>query len=536
MNRKQRLFFALLTGVLLSFGWFRYATGPVLLIALVPLLFVEDYFFRNRERYSSIHVFWYALLSFSIWNGINIWWIWNASAIGMVLAILINGSFLALVFLLAHLVRCTAGTKPGFFALIVFWLFWEYFYLNGEISFPWLTLGNGFANNIRLVQWYEYTGVFGGSLWVLVSNILVFGLVQAFIEKKSWKSNPWLSGIVILWIILPVICSLLLYSSYRENHDPYRMVVIQPNIDPYEKFVAIPSEEQTRILLDLAGKQADDSVDYFIAPETALNNDILIDHMHGNAAIDSVVRFMKNWPKAKYVVGIIGFREYGPGDQLTPTARPLGNSGYYYDSYNSAIQIDSTPEIQYYHKSKLVVGVEKMPYPQYLGFLKKLTLRLGGTFRSHAIQKYRSVLRSPQDSMGVATVICYESIFGEFVTDYLKKDAGFIFIITNDGWWGDTPGYRQHFSFARIRAVECRRSIVRSANTGISGFINQRGDVLDSAGWWVRTSLKADLNANRELTYYTRHGDYIARLASWFALLTGLYALVLRLMKKPAGR
>jgi apolipoprotein N-acyltransferase len=532
MNSKRRILYAILSGVLLSFGWYQWATGLIIVIAFLPLLFVEDFFYNNKDRYSSIKVFWVALLSFSVWNALNIWWIWNASSVGMFAAILINSSFLALVFWLFHVVRRIAGSKPAYFSLIVFWISWEHFYLNGEISFPWLTLGNAFANDTALVQWYEYTGVFGGSLWVLVANVLLFGFVKSMINKTPWRERILEHAFTLIWMLVPVLISLIIYSTYREKSNPYTLVVIQPNIDPYEKFVGISSEIQTKKILDLAKQQGTEDVDYFIAPETALNNDILLEEMRGNSAIDSVALFMKDYPKAKFVVGITAYHRYFPGEQLTPTARPLGNTGLYYDSYNSAIQLDSTPTIQVYHKSKLVVGVEKMPYPQYLGFLKKLTLRLGGTFRSHATQKYRSVLRSPQDSLGVAPVICYESIFGEFVTDYLKKGAGFIFIITNDGWWGNTPGYRQHFSFARIRAIENRRSVARSANTGISGFINQRGDVIQKVGWWKEASLKATMNANNELTYYTRHGDYLAVMARWFALLMVLYTIVLRLSRK----
>jgi len=127
-----------------------------------------------------------------------------------------------------------------------------------------------------------------------------------------------------------------------------------------------------------------------------------------------------------------------------------------------------------------------MPYAKYLKFIQKLTLRLGGTFRSHAIQEKRSVLCAANDSICIAPVICYESIFGEFVTDYIKLGAQYIFIITNDGWWGNTPGYRQHNSFAALRAIENRRSIARSANTGISSFVNQRGEISQATAGGLR--------------------------------------------------
>ena len=130
-------------------------------------------------------------------------------------------------------------------------------------------------------------------------------------------------------------------------------------------------------------------------------------------------------------------------------------------------------------------------------------------------------------------MICYESIFGEFVTKYISEaGANFIFVITNDGWWGDTPGYRQHNSFSALRAIENRRSIARSANTGISSFFNQKGEMLKSLGWWERAAIKETLNANDKITFYTRHGDYIGRVATFTGIVLLLYTVSSSLMRK----
>ena len=91
-------------------------------------------------------------------------------------------------------------------------------------------------------------------------------------------------------------------------------------------------------------------------------------------------------------------------------------------------------------------------------------------------------------------------------------------IITNDGWWDDTPGYRQHQAYARLRAIEFRRSVARSANTGISCFINQRGEVQQATNWWVPTAIRQKINYNSELTFYARHGDFLGTLSLFGAL------------------
>jgi len=243
--------------------------------------------------------------------------------------------------------------------------------------------------------------------------------------------------------------------------------------------------------------------------------------------------FLADYPKAAYIPGIQCYKRYLPGEKLSENAREIPGTGTYYESFNAAIQLDSTKKIPIYFKSKLVTGVEKMPYARYLHFLEKLTLKLGGTMRGWGTQNYRGVFFSAGDSTGVSPVICYESVYGEFVTGYVKNGASLIFVITNDGWWGDTPGYHQHAAYSSLRAIETRRSIARSANTGISCLINQRGEVLQKLGWWKRGALKGILNKNDEITFYVKNGDYIGRSACYMSLVIILLFLTRLIFKRP---
>jgi apolipoprotein N-acyltransferase len=521
MDRRLKFsLFALGSGLMLSTGWFAWGTGLPLLIAFVPLLWIEDYYYENRSKHSSAAFLSYIFPAFFIWYALDTWWLWNASVVGMFVAILLNSTLFSIVFWLSHIVKRRMGAIAGYIALLTFWVYWEYFYMHGEITWPWLNLGNGLAHDTRFIQWYEFTGSIGGSFWIILVNILIFVSIKKYISGQT-LSKQARSGILTLCILLlPIFSSLYIFYTYKEKVNPRNMVVIQPNIDPYnEKFFGLSPELQTQKILKLGEEKMDSTIDYLVAPETALNDDIWLNEIHENRSIRLSEQFMKRFPRAKFVLGVTAYWRFEPGSKLTSTARPLGATGYHYDSYNAAIQIDSTRNIQKYYKSILVVGVEKMPYAKYLKFIQKITLRLGGTFRSHAIQEKRSVLCSPNDSICVAPVICYESVFGEFVTDYIKLGAQYIFILTNDGWWGNTPGFHQHNSFASLRAIENRRSIARSANTGISSFINQRGEISQATSWWTPDVIKASLNANSKLTFYTIHGDYIARICGYVALV-----------------
>jgi len=532
MNRKKLKYYSLASGLLLIPAWYEWGHGLMALIALVPLFFVEDYLDNHKKDYRFVKAFQFGFIAFIIWNAGTTWWIYNASFVGMLMAVLVNTLLMSSVFWLFHICKRKLGSGLGYFALIIFWISYEHIYINGEISWPWLTLGHAFAFNVPFIQWYDATGVLGGSLWILLSNILIYLFIKKTI-LPAYRMKLRGTGILALFVILvPVLISLIKYFSYEEKEWPYDIVVIQPNIDPYQKFVSIPSVEQTAIQLNLADSLGDENVDYFVAPETSINNNIWLSQIDYIPDIRLVKKFTRDYPGAKYVVGIISYKRYGKNERPTPTSRPLPGTSDFYDSFNSAIQIDSTGHIPVYHKSKLVVGVEKMPYAKYLKFLKKLTLRLGGTFRAHGTQDFRENFYSPQDSVGIAPVICWESVFGEFVADYIKNGANMIFVVTNDGWWGDTPGYRQHNSISCIRAIETRRSIARSANTGISSFINQRGDVEKKLTWWVRGAIRHTINANDKITFYAKHGDYIGRISRFLSLLVILYTIVVALIKK----
>ncbi|MBI3235561.1 MAG: apolipoprotein N-acyltransferase [Bacteroidetes bacterium] len=209
---------------------------------------------------------------------------------------------------------------------------------------------------------------------------------------------------------------------------------------------------------------------------------------------------------------------------MSSTARDQGN-GQFADFYNTAIYIANAKPTQIYHKSKLVPGVEKMPFPYLLKFLEKYSINNGGISGSLGVDAEPKVMMGNQAKVG--PVICYESVYGDYVREYANKGANLISIITNDGWWGNTDGYKQHLNYASLRAIETRRSIARSANTGISAFIDERGDIYKQSEWWQPTVLTANVTLNERVTFYSMTGDYIS-IAGIFA---GLFLGVLSIFK-----
>lgn len=527
MKRSFRILLSVLSGVLLSLAWLGFP-GWILFFALLPLLYLDKFFVDNKKGFPGVSFWGHAFLAFFIWNILTTWWIAHATVAGAIMAIVTNTFLMSLTWWLAHAARRKFKANLGYIALTVFWISFEYFHYHWDIEWPWLQLGNGFANNIKMVQWYEFTGVFGGTLWVLLMNIVLFNLVEHIRLKTPIKQSIISIAAFNSLLILPLALSFSMYFSYHEKENPKHIVVVQPNVNPYSESYDMAAETQKRDkFISLAKTKITDSTDFVIGPETVFENPGFWNEatLGTNRFYIGFADFQSRYKNAEMVFGVSSYKVYRTPNDVTKTARKQGD--IYYDRFNTAIFIGRNGQPQIYHKSKLVVGVEKMPFIKYLGFIKDIVINIGGTTGSLGRQKESSVFTS-KDGIKVAPVICYESVFGEYVASYIKKGAGLIFIITNDGWWKKTAGYKQHLSFARLRAIETRRSIARSGNTGISCFINQRGDVFNKTKWWTDTAISGKINVNDKTTFYVEHGDYIARISLFLSVLLVLFLFVKR--------
>jgi apolipoprotein N-acyltransferase len=487
----------------------------LLFFAFIPLLIADNQRFRENVQRSHSR-FYPAFVAFLLWNLSSTWWISYASISGMVFIVVLNALLMAVVWWLANLVRNRFQELTGFFALVVYWLCFEFLLHHCAIPWPWLALGNGFAHSVKIIQWYEFTGVLGGSMWILVSNILGFLAVQYLSGKLLLKSLKY----IILYlsvVFLPIFWSVNSYNHHTEKGTSVQVMVLQPNVDPYtEKFAGISPEKQLKKLMLLLESQITDSTDLILAPETALP--VLWEDSLQNQSVHSISELIDRFPNASFMAGALTQRKFNTGEIVSETARHLEGGDFYYDIYNSALFFDSTKNVQVSHKSILVNGVERMPFQKYFSFMGEFILNLGGTTGSLAAAD-SIVMFSGSDSLKIGAAICFESAFGEYTGNLVKKGAGLLVVMTNDGWWKDSPGIWQHFGYSSIRAIENRRSIAQSANTGISGFINQRGEVLEKTGINTPAAIESKLWVNKELTYYTLNGDYIGRICTLFSVV-----------------
>jgi apolipoprotein N-acyltransferase len=533
----QFLLLSLLSGLLFMFSWPEIGFVPLIFVAFVPLFVIEENLRLSGAKRSAWNVFGYSYLSFLIWNVGATWWIWYASDTGAVLAFLANSLLMSFFFTLAHRLRKQFKTAKAILLLPICWLGFEYIHHTWDISWPWLTLGNAFSGMHQAVQWYEFTGTSGGSLWVLIINLLFFKGFKQFLLKEEFSSIKGTVQKIVFVFLIPILLSLFMYFNQHDKGAKVRVVVVQPNIDPYnEKFDYASVRTQITHFLDLATSVIDDSTQLVIGPETALPRSIEEDYLHVSEEVVMLREWMSKHPGVSILTGASTHRFYPNADEKpTVTARKVkvGGEMAYLDAYNTGVLITNT-KIVSYHKSKLVPGVEQMPFPAFFGFFESFAIDLGGTTGTLGKQEERTVFEDDKGIIRAAPSICYESVYGDFMRDFVVNGSNMIAIITNDGWWKDTPGYRQHAGYARLRAIETRRSIARSANTGISCFINQRGDILEKLPWWTPGAIKADIQLNESRTLYSITGDLIGRFCMWLLALIVLFSVFKRFTRKKA--
>ena len=527
----------LLSAVLMSLPWLVPHCGFLALIGLVPLLCAERVAAQNEVRH-----FWIWHYScFVLWNAFTTFWVCNATVGGGIFAVLANALQMSLVFGLFRLSKKRFGGVLPYVFLAVAWIAWERWYMvSAQISWPWLVLGNAFATSIRSIQWYEFTGTLGGSLWVWAANLSFFGLMVSILEGTWFRWNKFAKCSSVLATVLvfafPFAASAHIWHYFEEDSEGSVAVTIaQPNFDPYEKFTSLSQKQQTEILLGqfeeaLAAKGVPSETcatpwqGLLIAPET-FTGDIWLNDIAESPTWKSFQKFLQGYPGANLLFGAsthkIYYRHSAPSILATRTA-----SGWI-ESHNTAFVTDHTGREELFHKSKLVVGVEMTPYPKVFVPIDNL---LGGVMGRCIGQKEISCLHystrgaaagEPSEAADIpfGCAVCYESVYPEYCTGYVRKGAKFMTIITNDAWWGDTPGYRQHASYASLRAIELRRDVARCGNTGISGFINQRGEFLKKSDWWQRQTLGGEVSLSSKETFFVLHGDITGRICTFAFLL-----------------
>lgn len=513
-----------ISALLLSVSWPTYGIPFFIFVSFVPLLLLE----HEISKFSIIKrkgwaIFGLSYLTFFIWNVVTTGWLYEArnpdgshALLAVAIPVFANSLLMSLTFQLYHWYKNARGTYFGLVFFVAIWLVFERFHLSWEFTWPWLNLGNVFADYPKIIQFYDTIGATGGSFWILAVNVFAFYTWRIWEAGRVRKDLLKNAVILLSIILLPIFISIYKYNNYTEKPiGEITVSLLQPEVDPYTEKYSKDSLQILNELLTLAKDNAKGKIDFFIAPETAFlgGGKLSETGFEKSFGVDMTKKFLQNHPQSTFVTGVSSYRNYFSEAEKTDTSIKYMDADIWRDEYNSAIQIIPNQKVEVYHKGKLVPGVEIFPYMNYLKpLLGDAMLNFGGTIASLGIDKERKVFANPFNKAKIAPVICYESIYGEFCTEYVKKGGNLFAIMTNDSWWGTSEGHRQLLSYAKLRAIETRREIVRSANSGISAHINAKGDVLEDTIYGDKTALVIKASLLEGETTYVKIGDLISRM------------------------
>ncbi len=503
MLTRREWYFVGLSGVLLALSFPPLPTGPLAWIALVPLFLAIE---RASPWRAAAIGYAFAL----VYHLAALYWIafhvdmprWLAVP-GWLMACIIPSIYTACSTLAMRLGARWLG-RTWIWLIPPAWVAGEYARFYTELAFPWTTIGHTQSRLLGIIQQADVWGVLGVSFWVIVLNVLAYGAVRAAIgDPQRALRNPTLRQCSAAFVIVLMVAAT--YGRWRLAEQPAqrvagRIAIVQPNIDMGTKWGSSDGVRQTKkAIKEQTLEIPPGTVDLVIWPETAIPDYLAY---QPDSSLPGQERSLtpRYEPMFRLLTNHLGVPLI--------TGAPVYDYGMK-DAYNSAIMV--SPEsltVQSYDKIILVPFGERVPYESTFGFLKSLNLGM-----AHWLPGEReTIFRSSLGKLGVA--ICFESVFPALMRSFIRNGADILVVVTNDAWFGRTSLIYQHADFASFRAIECRTWIARSANTGISAFIDPWGRRVRSAHIFERTTLVSSISRRERETLYLRYGDWIAVLSA----------------------
>jgi apolipoprotein N-acyltransferase len=527
-ERKQRRLYAVLSGALLGLSFPPVPFPITVFFALVPYFFIIN----KTKRLIDINRFTY--LTAFIFCIISIYWVggWEDATdpflmIGGTLLMFINPVFFLIPSTLFYFARKNFGSKTAFYLLPLFWVTYEYAYMITDASFPWLTLGNSLPYFTSFIQIADIIGALGLSLLILYINLFLFFAFRTYLTEKKIASIY--IGAAVLIFAVPQIYGFYRINTFEISDKTIKVGLIQPNLNPWDKWEAGNLTELTDLYLGLSKQAVDDGAELVIWPETSLPV-YLLSGMY-SSAVDKIEGFVRT--EDVYLLTGMPDIFYYPSEKEAPPDVKRTPRGLLYTSYNGALFFNPhEPEIKRYGKMKLVPFGERVPFVDVLPFLGNfIKWEVGISGWNVGKEKTLFPYVNGYDTVKINPLICYESVYPEFVSDFVHKGSGIISIITNDSWYGELSGPYQHKEIAVLRAVENRRTVVRAANGGISCIINPLGVTTAETGLYVKTYLTVEAPVQNGYAFFTLYPWIISYAASFITVLSIFFFILNKIFK-----
>jgi apolipoprotein N-acyltransferase len=499
--KKKDLLLSLLSGVLLILSFPNFDLEFLAWFAFVPLLYAIHGKTPLRAFTLGFLTGLISYLGIIYWIIVAVHTYGNVPLLVSAVILLLLVGYLSLFTgtfgFLTRVVPLSSGIQTILFFPIL-WTALEYlrsFLLTG---FPWANLGYSQYLNLPFIQMADMTGPYGPSFVILLVNTTLFWILLQWINKTFPVREVVVTLFVLLSAMIYGYLKMGMIDQQMLRQPSLKVALIQGNIDQSVKWEESFQKETLKIYEKLSLKAAEQRPDLIIWPETATPFFFQQAREYQPMVLD-----IPNKTNAFLLFGSPSFK----GER--------GKVNY----YNSAYLASPAKEITgRYDKIHLV------PYGEYVPLGEILSLgSLGegiGNFKSGKVIYNFSI---PQGKFGV--LICFEIIFPDLCRRFVKSGADFLVTITNDAWFGRTSAPYQHFTMTVFRAVENRVFIARAANTGITGFIDPRGRIIQKGEIFVEEAMNGTIRLSKKKTIYTRYGDVFAWVCSGLSLLLLGYAL-----------
>jgi len=532
-NRIVRIGCAVISGLLLGFSFPPSPVYSLAFVAFIPFFFLlatcsSIYKFAG---YSYIFLFTFHLITVYWTGGFTVGkdqWMMIAG----VAVLILHPVFFLPTILLSFFVKQKLGITTGLIAFILFWISFEYLHSYSEYSFPWLTIGNSQAYDLARIQILEYLSIYGMSLLILLFNLFAFLLLWRFMEGR-WKfyslKDSLSIGILVLLYFLPIIYGKIILKGELFNGERKIVAgVFQPNFDPWEKWGENYVEKwgsyinQLNTYITETKKMAISKPDLVIWPETAIPFHILLPrHLIYRSSLLALADTLR--------IGIytgLPTVEYFESTNAPATAQRIENSDIYIESYNSTILIQPDQRLGPIHRKTILVPfAERIPYAESFRFLiEPLKWNVGISSWGMGSDTLINELDLRDGSkVKFSGMICYESVYPNYVREFVRRGAEFLLILTNDSWCGNTSGAYQHASFVSLRAVETRRWIVQCANGGISCIVDPYGVTHITTELYTKKSFIGSIYSRSDQTCYVRYGDLVGKCCTGISVMILLF-------------
>ncbi len=502
--KKRELLFSILSGILLILCFPNVDLEFLAWFAFVPLLYaVEGKGLWSSFKYGFLTGF-ISFLGILYWIVVAVHTYGNVPLILSVLILLLLVAYLSLFIgaftFLYRFIQIRLEFQTVLLAPFL-WVSLEYlrsFFLTG---FPWASLAYSQYINLPFIQMAEITGIYGPSFVILMVNATLYTILQ----RWPLKTFPLREVMISVFLLL----GFLAYGYFRMGSvdrqslqaPSLKIGLVQGNIDQSIKWNESFQKETMKIYERLSLKVADKQPDLIIWPETATPF-FFQDAKEFQPMVLDI-------PKKTNAYLLFG----------TPSYKIERGKIHH---FNSALMVSPSGEVKgKYDKIHLVPYGEYVPLGEYLS-LGSLGEGIGDFKPGKEVFNFSL----PQGKFGV--VICFEIIFPELCRKFVKEGAHFLVTITNDAWFGKTSAPYQHLTIAVFRAIENRVFIARSANTGISGFIDPVGRIFKQGRLFTEEAINGTIGLSNEKTFYTLYGDVFVWICSAFSICLLGYALLQR--------